>query len=35
MSNIVRLIMRRMRHALAREAEKYNARVLDDLGLKS
>jgi hypothetical protein len=33
MSRLVRLVMRRMRHALARQAEAYNARILMDLGL--
>ena len=31
--SLVRLVLRRMRHALARQAEAYNARVLQDIGI--
>jgi hypothetical protein len=34
MSGLVRSLMRRLRHTLAREADKYNARVLADLGIE-
>jgi len=34
MNLLVRRMMRRLRHALARQAEEYNRALLADLGLK-